>query len=127
MSDNSRVRVSIVGVVIVALFSALLARLWFLQIGPERNLKGEVLALTTRRIQTESPRGSILDRNGMVLAQDRAAWAVTVQRKQPKKVHAKVMGQLSETLKVKLQDLEGRFASRRQSPLLPAVVALDVT
>ena len=35
MSDNSRVRVSIVGVVIVALFSALLARLWFLQMGAE--------------------------------------------------------------------------------------------
>ena len=38
MSDNSRVRVSIVGVVIVALFSALLARLWFLQMGAEEEL-----------------------------------------------------------------------------------------
>ena len=40
MSDNSRVRVSIVGVVVVALFSTLLARLWFLQSGPERQLEG---------------------------------------------------------------------------------------
>ena len=38
MSDNSRVRVSIVGVVIVALFASLVARLWFLQMGPERAL-----------------------------------------------------------------------------------------
>ena len=39
MTDNSRVRVSIVGVVVVALFSTLLARLWFLQSGAETSLK----------------------------------------------------------------------------------------
>src|SRR5438270_185742 len=43
MSDNSRVRVSIVGVVIVALFSSLVARLWFLQMGPEQKLRAQAL------------------------------------------------------------------------------------
>ena len=81
MSDNSRVRVSIVGVVIVALFASLFARLWFLQMGPEQQLARPVVStLSTRVIQTESPRGEILDRNGKVLAQDVAAWAVTVDR-----------------------------------------------
>ena len=81
MSDNSRVRVSIVGVVIVALFASLFARLWFLQMGPEQSLgQRRELARRTRVIQTESPRGEILDRNGKVLAQDVAAWAVTVDR-----------------------------------------------
>ncbi len=80
MSDNSRVRVSIVGVVIVALFCSLVARLWFLQMGPEQKLAREVITLSTREVQTESPRGEILDRNGKVLAQDVAAWAVTVDR-----------------------------------------------
>ncbi len=45
MSDNSRVRVSIVGVVIVALFASLFARLWFLQMGPEQKL-GKVVEHT---------------------------------------------------------------------------------
>ena len=80
MSDNSRVRVSIVGVVIVALFASLFARLWFLQMGPEQRLGRVVSTLSTRVIQTEAPRGEILDRNGKVLAQDVAAWAVTVDR-----------------------------------------------
>ena len=48
MSDNSRVRVSIVGVVIVALFSTLLARLWFLQSGPEDSLKVQAVVDSTR-------------------------------------------------------------------------------
>jgi cell division protein FtsI/penicillin-binding protein 2 len=54
--------VSIVGVVIVALFSSLVARLWFLQMGPEQKLKAEAIALSARKIQTQSPRGRILDR-----------------------------------------------------------------
>ena len=80
MSDNSRVRVSIVGVVVVALFSTLLARLWFLQSGPENSLKVQAVVDSTRVLQTESPRGEILDRNGKVLVKDRASWAVTVDR-----------------------------------------------
>ena len=77
MSDNSRVRVSIVGVVIVALFSTLLARLWFLQSGPEDSLKVQAVAASTRKIVTQTPRGEIRDRNGAVLVRDRPSWTVT--------------------------------------------------
>src|SRR3979409_1877248 len=101
MSDNSRVRVSIVGVVIVALFASLFARLWFLQMGPEQRLGQPVSSLGTRVIQTESPRGEILDRNGKVLAQDVAAWAVTVDRNLSQKGRDRVLGQLSQVLGIK--------------------------
>src|SRR3954453_21891926 len=126
MSDNSRVRVSIVGVVIVALFSALLARLWFLQMGPEQKLRAEAIALSTRTLQTESPRGSIRDRNGVVLARDRAAWAITLDRNLKDETRDKVLGQLSEILEVPLTKLREKYYSPRQSPLRPAVVALDI-
>ena len=59
MSDNSRVRVSIVGVVVVVLFSTLLARLWFLQSGSEDSLKVQAVVDSQRVIQTESPRGEM--------------------------------------------------------------------
>src|SRR5262249_57561610 len=80
MTDSSRVRVSIVGVVVVALFSTLLARLWFLQSGAESSLKVQAAVAATRVIQTQSPRGEILDRNGVVLVKDRPSWAVSVDR-----------------------------------------------
>ncbi len=127
MTDNSRVRVSIVGVVIVALFSALVARLWFLQMGPERKLGSESVLLSTRTVQTESPRGRILDRNGNVLAQDRAAWAVTLDRNLNKATRERVLGQLSELLGVPQPQLEAAYASKRQTPLKPAVLKLDIT
>ncbi len=126
MSDNSRVRVSIVGVVVVALFSTLLARLWFLQSGPEDSLKVQAVVDSTRVIQTQSPRGEILDRNGTVLVKDAASWAVTVDRTLPKRTAARVLGQLAEQLGVPEQELESQYTSLRQSPLEPAVVALDV-
>jgi penicillin-binding protein 2 len=126
MSDNSRVRVSIVGVVIVALFASLFARLWFLQMGPDQKLGQVVSTLATRVIQTESPRGEILDRNGKVLAQDVAAWAVTVDRNLAKTTLDRVLGQLAEVLQVDEKTLRANYNSVRQSPLQPAVVKLDV-
>src|SRR4029078_3719979 len=122
MSDNSRVRVSIVGVVIVALFASLFARLWFLQMGPDQGLGKFVSTLATRVIQTESPRGEILDRNGKVLAQDIAAWAVTGDRNLSGKTRDQVLGQLSEVLGINEKTLRANYDSDRQSPLAPAVV-----
>src|SRR5258706_7367803 len=126
MSDNSRVRVSIVGVVVVALFSTLLVRLWFLQSGPEDSLKVQAVVDSTRTILTPTPRGEIRDRNGAVLVRDRASWAVTVDRDLSKRTRDKVIGQLAELLHLKVGDLRSQYESDRQSPLQPAVVALDV-
>src|SRR5471030_2366000 len=113
MSDNSRIRVSIVGVVIVALFASLFARLWFLQMGPEQSLGRVVSTLSTRVIQVESPRGEILDRNGKVLAQDVAAWAVTVDRDLGPKTLARVLGQLAEVLQINESTLKANYDSVR--------------
>ena len=126
MSDNSRVRVSIVGVVVVALFSTLLVRLWFLQSGSENSLKVQAVVDSTRVIQTQTPRGEIRDSNGAVLVRDRASWAVTIDRNLSKRSRDKVIGQLAELLHAKVSDLLSQYDSVRQSPLQPAVVALDV-
>jgi penicillin-binding protein 2 len=126
MSDNSRVRVSLVGVVIVALFASLFARLWFLQVGPEQSaLDARIASLTTRQIRNDLPRGRILDINGNVLAQDRAAWAVTVDRDLKEDARTKILGQLSEVLGIAQEKLQAAYDSDRQSVLKPAVVALD--
>ena len=127
MSDNSRVRVSIVGIVVVALFSTLLARLWFLQSGPENSLKVQAVVDSTRVLQTENPRGEILDDNGQVLVSDRASWAITIDRTLSKRTADRVIGQLAEQLRVPAALLESQYESLRQSPLEPAVVKLDVS
>jgi len=127
MTDSSRVRVSIVGVVVVALFSTLLVRLWFLQSGAESSLKVQADIASTRVIQTESPRGEILDRNGVVLVQDRPSWALTVDRMLDERTLTRVLGQLGEQLGIDSKTLLSHYQSPRQSPLKPAIVALDVS
>ena len=80
MTDNSRVRVSIVGVIVVALFAALLARLWFLQVGSGSTFEVQVNRRSLRTVQSQSPRGLILDANGKQLVSNRVVWALTVRR-----------------------------------------------
>jgi len=59
MPDTSRVRLSIVGVVVTALFCSLLARLWFLQVRESQTnvqINNESVA---HRADRHDPRGSI--------------------------------------------------------------------
>ena len=128
MSDNSRVRVAIVGVIVIALFGALVARLWFMQMGGEEQLKFQAVARATRTVQTESPRGRILDRNGTVLVENVAEWAVTVDRQLAKSTRTRVLGQLAEVLapQYTAEQLENNFNDLRQTPLKPAIVAVGV-
>ncbi|MDZ4825379.1 MAG: penicillin-binding transpeptidase domain-containing protein [Actinomycetota bacterium] len=126
MSDNGRVRVSIVGVVIVALFCALFARLWFLQVGTDAEARVEATTRTTRVVQSEMPRGRILDRNGVELVTNRTSWAITVDRGLPEEERMVVLGQLGELLGVASEELAENFDDVQQSPLKPAVVAFDV-
>ena len=127
MSDHSRVRVSIVGVVIVALFSALLARLWFLQMGVDEEVKVEAVSRSTRIVASEMPRGRILDRNGVVLVDNTTTWAITVERTLDDETLERVLGQLSEVLRVPAEQLHDNYDDVRQSPLKPAIVAVGVT
>ncbi|HEX5615931.1 MAG TPA: penicillin-binding protein 2 [Acidimicrobiia bacterium] len=128
MTDSSRVRISIVGVVVVALFGALLARLWFLQVGSNETYVAAIEQNTTRVVQTENARGRILDREGRVLVDNQVLWAMTIKRDLPDERRALVLGRVSELLGEPHtpEALEERIADPRGSLLLPAVIAIDV-
>ena len=125
MTDTSRVRVSIIGVVVVALFSALVGRLWFLQVGSGAVYVEAAKENSIRVVQTESPRGRILDRNGNVLVENRVAWAVTVSREVEAEQLDAVIGSLSELLAIEVEELRSRFDDPRGSKLKPAIIAVD--
>jgi len=125
MTDTRRVRVSIVGVVAVALFSTLVGRLWFLQVGSGAVYVKAAKENSVRVVQTETPRGRILDRNGNVLVENRVAWAVTVSRELGEPRLSAVLGSLSELLAIDAKELRKRFEDPRSSPLKPAVLAVD--
>src|SRR5919199_3976834 len=81
-ADSSRFRLTVLGMVVLSLFSALLARLWFLQVMAAPTYRVAAQQNSVRVVQTEAPRGRILDRNGKVLADNRVVLAVVVKREQ---------------------------------------------
>ncbi len=82
MSDRlATPRLSAIGVICLALFVALLARLSYLQLGQEQSAEVAVRATHLRTLHTEGPRGRILDRNGKVLVDNRISIEVALDNK----------------------------------------------
>lgn len=126
MTEGSRVRVSIVGVVVLALFCALFARLWYLQIAGGTKLAVAANANRVRVVNEPAPRGRILDAKGRVLADNRVANVVTVDRTLDPKQRKRVVAELAPLLGTTVDVIEKRLDDARVSPYTPVPVGVDV-
>lgn len=72
-------RVAIVAGVAVVLFGVIFFRLWFLQILSSESFIAQANDNRLRSVKLEAPRGSIQDRNGKVIVQNRAGLAVGIR------------------------------------------------
>jgi penicillin-binding protein 2 len=134
-SEQPRLRLGVLGIVILSLFSTLLARLWYLQVLESPELKVRAEGNRVRLVAQPAPRGRILDRTGQVLVDNRVSDVVTVdrsrldQRKQGER--AAVIRRLAALLDrpedpVTVEVLEQRLADVRYSRFKPVPVAEDV-
>ena len=125
MSDT-RVRSSLVGVVVLALFSALFARLWYLQVASTEQFSAAASSNSVREIVEPPVRGRILDAQGRVLVDNRVGNRITVDRKLSVVQRKKVLQRLAPTLKVPFKTLDARAGDPRISPYTAVPVAYDV-
>ena len=127
-------RLTFLSVVIIALFVALLSRLWFLQVlAGDRYVE---LADTNRlrTVVTEAPRGTIYSADGEVLVTNRPALTISADRQvllddegQPRDELAEaVIGRLSQLLRLDRDEILQRLASQRRSPFRPVPIEIDV-
>ena len=77
---NSRLRLSVIGAVIAALFFGLLGRLWFLQVASSSSYAAETRANRTRVVTEPGARGSIIDAAGKVVVANRLRTSIQIQR-----------------------------------------------
>lgn len=77
MTDGSR-RIRIVQATLVLSLAVFVVRLWELQLTKWSVYAREAAGNRTQVIRTEPPRGPIFDRNGAVLAENRASWQIGV-------------------------------------------------
>ncbi|MFM7616100.1 MAG: penicillin-binding protein 2 [Actinomycetes bacterium] len=122
---ETRLRLSIVGVVIVAVFAAMFARLWYLQIASGSQYVAAAASNSYRTVPEPPLRGRVLDAKGRVLADDRIANVVTVDRRISDEERDLVVGRLAELLSVPAATIRERLADQRVSPYQPVPVAVD--
>ncbi len=122
--EKIHIRVAIFGILALLVFSVLLGRLWFLQV-----LAGEKYAKLAeenriRLVAVDAPRGTIYDRKGNILVENRPSPAISVD---PSIVKDKrdVLSQLAEILGVSIQEIEEKLEEKRD-PLKPVIVKKDV-
>ena len=125
MSDT-RVRSSLVGVVVLALFSALFARLWYLQVASNEQFSAAATSNSVREIVETPVRGRILDAQGRVLVDNRVGNRITVDRKLSVDQRKQVLQRLAPVLKLPFKTLDARAGDPRISPYTAVPVAYDV-
>lgn len=115
----------ILGVIVISLFAAMLARLWYLQVLAAPTLSVEAQNNGVRLIATEAPRGRILDRTGKVIVDNRVVNAVTLSRDDAKR-QPELLARLSPLLGASVEDLTKRVNDDRFSPFKPVPLVEDV-
>jgi len=124
---NSRARLGIVGIIVMALFSGLFARLWFLQIGSSTERAAAQTRANRVRIVTEpGVRGSILDRNGKVLVENKLVDSLQVRHGMTPAERRRTIPNLARLLGLKPKQVAKRIDDPRFSPYQPVPIADDV-
>jgi len=127
--ERVRFRVAILGVIVLAMMSVLLSRLWFLQVLTGDRYANASESNRVRIVWLEAPRGRILDRNGVELVKNRPSLAIGLRRDdlRDRKLRRTVVGRLAKLLKIHSTDITRRLDDKRNSPYRPAIIATDVS
>ena len=127
--DRTVIRLAVFGIIIVAAFTALFSRLWFLQVLAAEDFSVLADENKVRRVESEPPRGRILDRKGRVLVDNRQSLSVTLDREileQPAKTKM-VLKRLSRILDIPVSEFRDRLQDVTISPYKPIALANDIS
>ena len=122
-------RLSILGLLVIVAFGALFSRLWFLQVLASEDYRVLARENKVRRVQSEPPRGRILDRNGKVLVGNRLSLSVTIDRQSLRgpRQQRRVLERLGRVLDRLRSDLRSNLLNPAVSSYKPVPVAADVS
>ena len=126
--DRLKLRLAVLGIVVVAAFVALFSRLWFLQVLASEQYDEYARENRVRFVYSEPSRGRILDSEGRVLVRNRGSNSITVDKQvvdTPREERV-VFRRLSRLLDIPVKELRNRFNDATVSPYKPVAVANDV-
>jgi penicillin-binding protein 2 len=126
--ERSRTRLTVIGVVVMFLFSVLFARLWFLQVASGSSSTAAATSNSVRVIHEPALRGRILDREGTPIVDNQPADVITLDRGKPGDTaeRNRVIGRLAKVLGVTDEEVKKRIDDPRASPVAPARIAVGI-
>ncbi len=134
-ASSSRLRLSILAVVVISLFGALFARMWYLQVMVANRYQVQATADRIRTVQIEAPRGLIYDDKGRLLVGNRTSLVVTIDPAQFSKLTKKAQADLVARVATELTDsgvptkeagITQTLTDKQYSLLQPIPIAVDV-
>ncbi len=125
--DSPRLRIGVYGVVVVSLFAALLARLWYLQVLSAEEFQVAAITNAERVVYEEAPRGRILDRNSVELVRNRVSQSVAIDTAEVSSAELQTsLNNLSSLFGVEKSVLEDRLEDPRATPYTAITVLEEV-
>ncbi len=129
--EGRRTRLTVLGIVVMFLFSALFTRLWFLQVADNTSYSAAATENRIKVVYEPALRGQILDRNGKPLVENVATDVVTFDRSAvlTSAERRQAINGLSFVLQTPVKKLERMInpeTNPRASPYAPVPLATDV-
>ncbi|HEY7105888.1 MAG TPA: penicillin-binding protein 2 [Acidimicrobiia bacterium] len=125
---DTRARLVVIGIVVVALFGGLVTRLWFLQVAGGESLAVAAQANADETVQVPALRGRILDDKGRVLAETKAVTSLVVDRqKLTVSERSQLVPALANVLAIPPTEVDARIDNKNVQPFEPVTVAPMVT
>jgi penicillin-binding protein 2 len=123
---HTGLRLTVMGVVVLGLFTMMLIRLWSLQVLQGPNAARYEHLLSTRVLVVAPPRGLILSRDGSIVVANKVMSVVTLNRQVAANDPA-VIGRLAVALDVSIASINTDIADQQDSIYQPVPVALGVS
>ncbi len=118
-------RLTVMGVVVLGLFSVMIFRLWSLQVLNSSSARDQVLSLTTRDVPISPPRGLIEARGGEVLVSNKVEPVVTLNR-QIAATNPAVVQRLAVTLGISMAQIRATINDEQDSIYQPVPIEVGV-
>lgn len=123
--ERSRLRLVFLGMMITSLFSALVLRLYYLQVLAHNTYATAAEENQVRLVPIEPARGRILDRNGEVLVRNRPSLTISVRTDEMVGRQGTV-ARLAALLGTSPEEIEARLTDKRALPFAAIPVAEDI-
>ena len=134
-AHSPRLRLSIIAVVVISLFGALFARMWYLQVMVATRYQVQATADRVRTVQIEAPRGLIYDDKHRLLVGNRTSLVVTMDpvaldkltKPQTEELELRVATELTDAgVPTKVTQIQQDLVDKNVNHLQPIPIAIDV-